>query len=112
MFKTSINASRKLFNRFLFNLFRLSLSFFEQTPMGQIINRCSNDFDMIDNEIMFTLRSTLNAILAFIICFLLIAKFFPQTIPIMILIFIPFIFLEVNKNLKLIFLSAINSIFD
>jgi ABC-type multidrug transport system fused ATPase/permease subunit len=102
MFKTSINASYKLFNNFLLNLFRLSLSFFEQTPIGQIINRSSYDFDMIDNDIMFTLRSTFNALLAFIICFLLIAKFLPETIPIMILIFCPFIFLEVNKKKKLI----------
>jgi ATP-binding cassette subfamily C (CFTR/MRP) protein 1 len=98
MFEASINASRKLFKKFLLNLLRLSLSFFEQTPFGQIINRCSNDFDMIDNDIMFTLRSTLNAILAFIICFLLIAHVLPETIPLLILIFLPLIFLEVNEN--------------
>jgi len=98
MFKTSINASYTLFNRFLHNLFRLSLSFFEQTPIGQIINRSSNDFDVIDNDIIFTLRSTFNALLGFIICFLLIAKFLPVSIPMMILIFFPFIFLEVNKK--------------
>ncbi|CAF3640789.1 unnamed protein product [Rotaria sordida] len=66
MFKTSLNASRKLFNRFLLNLFQLSLSFFEQTPIGRIINRFTNDFDIIDDVIMFTLRSTLNAILGFV----------------------------------------------
>jgi ABC-type multidrug transport system fused ATPase/permease subunit len=96
MFTISINASRRLFKKFILNLLRLSLTFFEQTPSGRIINRCSNDFDVIDNEIMFTLRSTLNAILAFIICCSLIANFLPETIPIMIIIFIPFIFLEVN----------------
>ncbi|CAF0750239.1 unnamed protein product [Rotaria sp. Silwood1] len=98
MFKTSLNASRKLFYKFLLNLFRLPLSFFEQTPIGRIINRCSNDFDTIDNVIIFTLRSTLNAILGFVTCFILIANFLPETIPIMIIIFIPFIFLEVNKK--------------
>jgi ABC-type multidrug transport system fused ATPase/permease subunit len=100
MFETSINASRRIFNNFLLNLLRLSLSFFEQTPFGQIINRCSNDFDMIDNDMIFTLRSTLNAILAFVICFLLIAILLPETILIMILIFIPVIFLEVNRKKK------------
>lgn len=98
MFKASLNASRKLFRKFLNNLFQLPLSFFDQTPIGRIINRSSYDFDMIDNDMMFTLRSTLNAILAFIICVCLIAKIFPETIPIMILIFLPFIFLEVNRN--------------
>ena len=96
MFTISINASRKLYNNFLVNLFRLPLTFFDQTPIGRIINRCSYDFDVIDNDIIFTLRSTLNAILAFIICFLLIAHVLPETILIMIIIFIPFIFLEVN----------------
>ncbi len=96
MFTISINASRKLFNNFLLNLLRLPLTFFEQTPIGRIINICSYDFDIIDNDIIFTLRSTVNAILAFIICFLLIAHFLPETILIMILIIIPFIFLEVN----------------
>jgi ABC-type multidrug transport system fused ATPase/permease subunit len=98
MFKTSINASRRLFNKFLLDLFQLPLSFFEQTPIGRILNRCSNDFDMIDDNIMFTLRSTFNAILAFITCFLLIANYLPEIIPIMIIIFVPFIFLEVNKK--------------
>ncbi|CAF4606534.1 unnamed protein product [Rotaria socialis] len=63
MFKTSLYASRKLHNRFILKILRLSLSFFERTPFGRIINRCSNDIDMIDNSIMFTLRSTLNALL-------------------------------------------------
>ena len=98
MFKTSVYASRKLFNRFLLKLFQLSLSFFEQTPVGQIINRCSSDFDMIDNNLMFTLRSTLNAILGFIICSLVIANFLPKAIPIMIMILILFVCLEVKKK--------------
>ena len=96
MFETSINASRKLFNKFLVNLFKLSLNFFQQTPIGRILNRCSYDFDMIDNDMIFTLRSTINAILGFISSFLLISHFLPETIPIMIMIFIPFIYLEVH----------------
>ncbi|CAM4856859.1 unnamed protein product [Rotaria socialis] len=109
MFKTSLYASRKLHNRFILKILRLSLSFFERTPFGRIINRCSNDIDMIDNSIMFTLRSTLNALLGFIICFILIAHYLPETIPIMIIMFIPFVFLEVNKNKKYI-LVLINSL--
>lgn len=97
MFETSIHASRKLFRGFLSNLLRLSLSFFDQTPMGRILNRCSHDFDLIDDDMMFTLRSTLNALFGFIICFLLIAYYLPETIPIMIIIFIPFLLLEVNR---------------
>lgn len=98
MFETSIKASRKLFREFLSNLLRLSLSFFEQTPIGRIINRCSFDFDMIDNDMIFTLRSTLNALFGFIICFVVIAFYLPETIPIMLIIFTPFLLLEVNKN--------------
>lgn len=107
MFETSINASRNLFNKFLDDLLHLSLSFFEQTPIGQILNRSSYDFDMIDNDMIFTLRSTINAILAFFICIFLIAKVLPETIPMMIVIFLPFIFLEVNKKEKKTYLSMI-----
>ena len=100
MFETSILASRRLFHRFVQKLLRLSLAFFERTPYGQIIHRCSDDFDMIDNDMMFTLRSTLNALLAFAISFLLIGKILPQTIPVMILISIVFVFLEVNNQTR------------
>lgn len=100
MYKTSLNASRKLFHQFILTILRLSLSFFERTPFGRIITRCSTDFDMIDNDMIFTLRSTMNAILGFISCFLIIAKYLPQTIPLLIIIFIPFIFLEVKIEKK------------
>lgn len=102
MFTASLYASRKLHAGFLLKLFQLPLVFFEQTPFGRIINRCSNDIDMIDNVIMFTLRSTFNAIFGFILCFSIIAYFLPETIPIMITIFIPFLLLEVNKIKKTI----------
>lgn len=97
MFETSILASRKLFHRFVENLLRLSLAFFERTPFGHIMTRCSDDFDLIDNDMIFTLRSTLNALLAFAISFALIGKVLPQTIPVMIFISIAFVFLEVNN---------------
>ena len=100
MLESSRCASRTLFQRFLFHLLRFPLSFFERTPFGQILNRCSNDFDMIDNNLMFTLRSTFNDLIGFLICVLLIAYFLRETIPIMILIFLPFIFLEVNTHTK------------
>lgn len=100
MLESSRCASRTLFQRFLFHLLRFPLSFFERTPFGQILNRCSNDFDMIDNNLMFTLRSTFNALIGFLICVLLIGYFLRETIPIMILIFLPFIFLEVNTHTK------------
>ena len=109
MFESSIKGSRRLFHRFLFSLLRLPLSFFDQTPVGQIINRCSYDFDMIDDDMMFTLRSTLNALLAFMTCCLVIAYYLPESVPIMILIFIPFVFLEVNldKMIVILFCSAL-----
>lgn len=110
MFETSIKGSRRLFHRFLSSLLRLPLSFFERTPVGRIINRCSFDFDLIDDDMMFTLRSTLNALLAFITCCLVIGHYLPETIPIMILIFIPFVFLEVNLDtmIVILFCSALS----
>ena len=98
MFETSILASRKLFSRFVLNLLRLPLVFFERTPFGQIMSRCTIDFDMIDDDMIFTLRSTLNALLGFTISFLLIATYLPEIIPVMIVISIVFVCLEVNNK--------------
>ena len=98
MFETSIKGSRRLFEQFLATLCRLPLSFFEQTPMGRILSRCSNDFDMIDDDMMFTLRSTLNALLGFSFSVLLIAYYLPETIAVTIVLLVPFFLLEVKTN--------------
>ena len=66
--------------------------------MGRILNRCSNDIGMIDDDMMFTLRSTLNALLGFSFSVLVIAYYLPETIAVTVVILVPFCLLEVKNN--------------
>lgn len=56
-------ASRKFYRRLLFVLIRSPMSFFDQTPMGRIMNRYTADIIEIDLVVPFTMRSMLNVIL-------------------------------------------------
>ncbi|KAH0594293.1 hypothetical protein MHUMG1_08132 [Metarhizium humberi] len=47
----SIKASRTLHERMVFAVFRSPMSFFEQTPAGQILNRFSSDIYRIDESL-------------------------------------------------------------
>ncbi|XP_029432265.1 multidrug resistance-associated protein 1 isoform X2 [Rhinatrema bivittatum] len=54
-----VMASRHLFLQLLRNVVRCPLSFFEQTPIGNLLNRFSKDMDAIDAEIPDKLKSVL-----------------------------------------------------
>lgn len=56
-------ASRKFYNHLLFALIRSPMSFYDQTPMGRIMNRYTADILELDLIVPFTLRSMLNVIL-------------------------------------------------
>ncbi|KAK7503044.1 hypothetical protein BaRGS_00005670, partial [Batillaria attramentaria] len=46
-----IHASKLLHRKMLQRLLRAPMSFFDTTPLGRIVNRFSQDMDMMDNEI-------------------------------------------------------------
>nr|XP_033819452.1 multidrug resistance-associated protein 1-like isoform X2 [Geotrypetes seraphini] len=52
-------ASRRLFQHFLQNVIRCPMSFFEQTPIGNLLNRFCKDTDAIDSDIPDKLKSWL-----------------------------------------------------
>ncbi|KAJ6635067.1 Multidrug resistance-associated protein 1, partial [Pseudolycoriella hygida] len=69
-----LRAARSIHERLLHNVIRLAMSFFDTTPIGRILNRFSNDVNVIDTEIPFSLVFVLDEffqILAilFVVCY-------------------------------------------
>jgi hypothetical protein len=46
-----IKAAQQLHLTFLINLLRLPMAFFDRTPIGRILSRCSKDIDVIDDRL-------------------------------------------------------------
>jgi ABC-type multidrug transport system fused ATPase/permease subunit len=46
-----LSAARKLHNKMLWRLLKAPVSFFDQTPVGRIVNRFTSDFNTIDRQI-------------------------------------------------------------
>ncbi|GMS94758.1 hypothetical protein PENTCL1PPCAC_16931 [Pristionchus entomophagus] len=51
-----LNASRKLHGPLIHNLMRSSISFFDTTPLGRILNRVSKDVNTIDSQLTLNAR--------------------------------------------------------
>jgi hypothetical protein len=51
------NASLKIYVGLIANLLRRPMSFFDTTPVGQILNRCGKDADDMDSTFPFTLNA-------------------------------------------------------
>lgn len=60
---SGIAASRNLHHEVIVSLLNTPLSYFDQTPIGRIMNRCSDDIAEIDLVMPFTIRSMFNVIL-------------------------------------------------
>ncbi|XP_054158120.1 ATP-binding cassette sub-family C member 2-like [Oppia nitens] len=63
----AIRASRVLHSDMLYSILRTPLSFFDTTPLGRIINRFNQDFELIDTEIPFYIMDTTKTTFWFII---------------------------------------------
>ena len=59
----AVRASLVLHNHLVTQILHASLAFFDQNPLGRIINRVSHDMDMVDLVMPFTVRSMINTIL-------------------------------------------------
>ena len=79
------DASRLLHERMLNNLLRAPMRFFNETPVGRIINRFTKDQNDVDTNLSFSFSLMISSVLAFIGTLLVIA----YTMPLIIVVFLP-----------------------
>ncbi|KAL0217854.1 hypothetical protein RCL1_008703 [Eukaryota sp. TZLM3-RCL] len=83
----TIAASRVLHKLLLKRVLQLTLSFFDVTPQGRIMNRFSKDIDSLDRTMIFVLTSFLATIFQLVGVFVVISIVIPWF-----LLFLPFLF--------------------
>lgn len=57
-----VRAARSMHERLLFTLLRTPLSFMDTTPVGRILNRCSQDVNVVDEQLPETYSSFLGCL--------------------------------------------------
>ena len=77
LFWGSLTASRKLHRRLLESLTRAKFSFFDSTPLGQVMNRFSKDIEAIDQEVAATALGALSCLASVISIVILVTVITP-----------------------------------
>lgn len=58
----TLRAASTLHFHMLHNILQCSMSFFDTTPVGRIINRFGKDVDVLDNSIPVSIRAWINCL--------------------------------------------------
>lgn len=86
-----LGAARKLHEKMLWRLLKSPVSFFDQTPVGRIVNRFTSDFQTIDRDIadnfVGVARSTLDLFSAFAVIVTVLPPFFIWILPMLVMYF-------------------------
>jgi ABC-type bacteriocin/lantibiotic exporter with double-glycine peptidase domain len=93
-----IRSARGLHSSMLFSILRSKMSFFEQTPVGRIINRFSKDIDAIESSIPGSYRSLLSCLIQVISTILVISISTPFFLIPLVPIVIVYILCQVTSN--------------
>lgn len=70
LFVGTLDAARYIHNSLLTNVLRSPMEFFDQTPIGRIINRFSKDVQAVDSDLPATLRAFANCFFGVLIHFI------------------------------------------
>ena len=93
-----IEAARKLHKSLLHSLLKCSISFFDITPSGRIINRFSSDTWSVDDSLPFTMNILLANIFALLGTLALSCYGLPQFLIVLIPLSIFYYFIQVRKK--------------
>ena len=91
-----VRASRKLHSDLLANILRSSMTFFDTTPIGRILNRFSRDVETIDNILPNLLRSWMSTFFSVISTIVVIAYSTPVFLAVIVPLFILYHFVQVR----------------
>ncbi len=86
-----LGAARKLHEKMLWRLLKSPVSFFDQTPVGRIVNRFTSDFQTIDRDIadnfVGVARSILDLFSSFAVIITVLPPFFIWILPMLVMYF-------------------------
>lgn len=99
-----IAAARRLHRSLLKSLLKCSISFFDQTPSGRILNRFSSDTWSVDDSLPFILNILLANLFSLLGTLVLACYGLPQFIFVLIPLTIFYYFIQVEKKIRLKFL--------
>ncbi|KAK7204872.1 putative ABC bile acid transporter [Myxozyma melibiosi] len=104
-FYGSLTASKKLFDRLLECVLRATPRFFDQTPVGRIINRFSKDIESIDREVAVDALGLIHSTLSVIVIIGVISVIMPVFLLVgsvvsAIFFFINLLYLQASRELK------------
>ncbi|CAG9944491.1 unnamed protein product [Clonostachys rosea f. rosea IK726] len=77
LFFGSLTASKRIHDRLIQSITRARFKFFDQTPLGQIVNRFSKDLEAVDQDVAPTAISVLTCSLALAVTVVLITVITP-----------------------------------
>lgn len=92
--KLTLKASSTLHDRVFAKVMQGTMSFFDVTPTGRILNRFAKDLDEIDAQLPWTLESFLQNILRIILSLGVVAVMFPWFLIAVLPLFVVFFFLN------------------
>ena len=105
-----IRSAKALHSSMLYSILRSKMSFFEQTPVGRIINRFSKDIEAVESIIPDSYKSLLRCLLQVISTVLVISISTPLFLICLLPIIIIYIFCQVCTTMCIYLFNNVNKL--